>query len=161
VLAQDVQAALPEVVYNILGGRYLGVSYSELVPVLIEAVKELDLRTLRQGQMLGQMQQIQQAQAQSRRPDAGGGNAGAEEAHTEAQTEAHTETETKTEEAQAVKAAYAYANSSSQEPRCKNVGVGRACELRSALLALARRIAELESGNELLRQQLRSLSMTV
>jgi hypothetical protein len=42
VIAQDVQAVLPEAVSVIdKENGYLGVSYTSLVPVLIEAVKEL------------------------------------------------------------------------------------------------------------------------
>jgi hypothetical protein len=36
---------LPEVVQSIKGGKYLGVKYPELIPLLIEAVRELDERT--------------------------------------------------------------------------------------------------------------------
>jgi hypothetical protein len=45
VIAQDVQAVLPEIVQATYGGRYLGVKYPELIPLLIEAVRELDERT--------------------------------------------------------------------------------------------------------------------
>jgi len=42
VIAQDVQSVLPEVVTDIHDGRYLGVRYSELIPLLVNAIKELD-----------------------------------------------------------------------------------------------------------------------
>ena len=42
VIAQEIQKVLPEVVHDIDG--YLRVSYDRLVPVLIEAIKELDAR---------------------------------------------------------------------------------------------------------------------
>jgi hypothetical protein len=45
VLAQDVQQVLPEVVDEIQGGKYLGVDYPALIPLLIEAIRELDART--------------------------------------------------------------------------------------------------------------------
>ena len=45
VSAQAVQAVLPEVVDEGLDG-YLGVSYSKLVPLLIEAIKELEARII-------------------------------------------------------------------------------------------------------------------
>jgi hypothetical protein len=45
VLAQDVQAVLPEIVASAYGGRYLGVKYPELIPLLVEAIRELDART--------------------------------------------------------------------------------------------------------------------
>merc|ERR1712118_306680 len=45
VLAQDVQEVLPETVDEIDGGKYLGVDYPALIPLLIEAVKELNNRT--------------------------------------------------------------------------------------------------------------------
>jgi hypothetical protein len=41
VFAQDVQKVLPEAVAEIFDG-YLGVKYDEIIPVLIESVKELD-----------------------------------------------------------------------------------------------------------------------
>ena len=49
VLAQDVQAVLPEIVgpSGDKQGQYLGVKYLELIPVLVEAVKELDDRRKR------------------------------------------------------------------------------------------------------------------
>lgn len=43
ILAQEVQAVLPEAVYADDDG-YLRVSYDRLVPVLIEAIKELNAR---------------------------------------------------------------------------------------------------------------------
>lgn len=42
VLAQDVQAVLPEAVSSPEDEGYLSVSYSSLIPLLIEAVKALD-----------------------------------------------------------------------------------------------------------------------
>ena len=43
VLAQDVQSVLPEVVEKKgIGGKYLGVDYSSMVPLLIEAIHDLD-----------------------------------------------------------------------------------------------------------------------
>merc|ERR1712188_17275 len=45
VLAQDVQGVLPETVDEIAGGKYLGVDYPALIPLLIEAIKELNTRT--------------------------------------------------------------------------------------------------------------------
>merc|ERR1719453_904299 len=45
VLAQDVQDVLPETVDEIQGGKYLGVDYPALIPLLIEAIKELNTRT--------------------------------------------------------------------------------------------------------------------
>jgi exonuclease VII small subunit len=44
LIAQEVQAAIPEVVDNIYDGRYLGVRYYELIPLIINAIKELDNR---------------------------------------------------------------------------------------------------------------------
>jgi hypothetical protein len=40
LIAQDVQAVLPEAVKNNAQG-YLGLSYTEVVPLLVAAVKEL------------------------------------------------------------------------------------------------------------------------
>ena len=50
LIAQDVQAVLPEVVHEmseVTPGRasYLGVNYAEMVPLLLEAIRELDERT--------------------------------------------------------------------------------------------------------------------
>lgn len=42
LIAQDVQAVFPEVVTNIYDDEYLGVNYAELVPVLVEAIRELN-----------------------------------------------------------------------------------------------------------------------
>ena len=42
LLAQDVQSVLPEAVQPIHGGKFLGVNYADLVPVLVEAIKALD-----------------------------------------------------------------------------------------------------------------------
>jgi hypothetical protein len=45
VLAQEVQAVLPEVVGQLQpGSKHLGVNYPALVPLLIEAIRELDER---------------------------------------------------------------------------------------------------------------------
>jgi len=44
VIAQDVQKVLPEAVSSIHDGRYIGVKYHELIPLLINAVKELNDR---------------------------------------------------------------------------------------------------------------------
>ena len=44
VIAQEVQAVLPEIVDMVYGGEYLGIRYQELIPLLINAVKELDER---------------------------------------------------------------------------------------------------------------------
>ncbi|KAJ1403160.1 hypothetical protein B484DRAFT_405195, partial [Ochromonadaceae sp. CCMP2298] len=144
VLAQDVEAVLPEVVHSILGGRYLGVAYAELVPLLIEAVKELDRRTQEtQAQMQAQQAQMRQSRSQ--------GNAA--EAEVEApETEAQAEEE-RTEEAQA------QAQRGQRPPYGGLDGDGTGTSnsggaLRSALRLLALRIAELEAGNEQLRQQL-------
>jgi hypothetical protein len=46
VLAQDVQEVLPDAVDEIHGGKYLGVDYPALIPLLIEAIKELNERTV-------------------------------------------------------------------------------------------------------------------
>jgi len=42
VIAQEVQSVLPEVVTSLHEGKYLGVDYASLVPLVIEAVRELD-----------------------------------------------------------------------------------------------------------------------
>ena len=42
MIAQDVERVLPEAVLPIYGGRFLGVRYTSLIPLLIEAVKDLD-----------------------------------------------------------------------------------------------------------------------
>jgi len=47
VLAQDVREVLPEIVDEIQGGKYLGVDYPALIPLLIEAIRELDDRTMK------------------------------------------------------------------------------------------------------------------
>lgn len=44
LLAQDLQAVLPEVVMDIHNGRYLGVKYDGVIPLLIEALKEIDAK---------------------------------------------------------------------------------------------------------------------
>ncbi len=41
LIAQDVQHIVPEAVGQVLGGKMLGVDYEALVPLLIEAVREL------------------------------------------------------------------------------------------------------------------------
>jgi len=41
VIAQEIQEVLPEIVEEIHGGKYLGVRYQEIIPVLIEGIKEL------------------------------------------------------------------------------------------------------------------------
>ena len=41
LMAQDVQSVLPEAVHPIHDGAYLGVNYADLVPVLVEAIREL------------------------------------------------------------------------------------------------------------------------
>jgi len=51
VLAQDVQGVLPETVDEIAGGKYLGVDYPALIPLLIEAIKELNTRTSTMSQL--------------------------------------------------------------------------------------------------------------
>ena len=40
----QVQKVLPEAVSDIAGGRYLGVSYGDLVPLLVEAIHELEAK---------------------------------------------------------------------------------------------------------------------
>ncbi len=55
VLANEVQAVLPELVSPIMtdgnnGETYLGVAYEKLVPVLIEAIKELNAKVERLSQ---------------------------------------------------------------------------------------------------------------
>ncbi len=42
LIAQDVQHIVPEAVGQVLGGKMLGVDYEALVPLLIEAVGELE-----------------------------------------------------------------------------------------------------------------------
>lgn len=44
LLAQDVQDIFPEAVDEIHDGKYLGVRYQYLVPVLIEAIREMDAK---------------------------------------------------------------------------------------------------------------------
>jgi hypothetical protein len=44
LIAQEVKNVLPEVVSNDAGNNYMGVNYAEIVPVLINAVKELKNR---------------------------------------------------------------------------------------------------------------------
>merc|ERR1711903_43085 len=41
-IAQEVMAVLPEVVMDIHDGKYMGVDYASMMPLLIEAVRELD-----------------------------------------------------------------------------------------------------------------------
>ena len=50
VIAQDVQKVLPEIVHELSSSstsskKYLGVNYVEMVPLLLEAIRELDIRT--------------------------------------------------------------------------------------------------------------------
>ena len=45
LIAQNVRDILPEVVHNIEGSEYLGVNYVEMIPLLVEAIRELDERT--------------------------------------------------------------------------------------------------------------------
>lgn len=45
LIAQEVQAVLPEVVHEYSESKYLGVNYVEMVPLLLEAIRELDQRT--------------------------------------------------------------------------------------------------------------------
>jgi hypothetical protein len=45
LIAQDVQQIVPELV-SAIDEKYLGVNYMELIPMLIEAIRELDDRTL-------------------------------------------------------------------------------------------------------------------
>lgn len=42
LIAQDVQKLFPELVQQIMDGEYLGVNYAQLIPVMIEAIRELD-----------------------------------------------------------------------------------------------------------------------
>jgi len=42
LIAQDVQSVYPELVYDIMDGDYMGVNYVSMIPVLIEAVRELN-----------------------------------------------------------------------------------------------------------------------
>jgi len=46
VLAQEVEQVLPEVVQYFKGGRYLGVDYPSIIPLLIEAIHELNVDDL-------------------------------------------------------------------------------------------------------------------
>jgi len=46
LLAQDVMNVLPEAVSNIHGGKYLGVKYDGIIPLMIEALKEIDSKRL-------------------------------------------------------------------------------------------------------------------
>jgi len=45
VLAQDVQKVLPEIVHQAHDSNYLSVDYTSLIPLLIEAIRELNLKT--------------------------------------------------------------------------------------------------------------------
>lgn len=45
VLAQDVQNVLPEIVHQAHDSKYLSVEYTALIPLLIEAINELNLKT--------------------------------------------------------------------------------------------------------------------
>ncbi|CAN0423465.1 unnamed protein product [Ectocarpus fasciculatus] len=42
VIAQEVRDVLPEIVRDIEDGQYFGVQYSELIPLVLDAVRELD-----------------------------------------------------------------------------------------------------------------------
>ena len=42
VIAQEVMAVLPEVVMDIHDGKYMGVDYASMMPLLIEALRELN-----------------------------------------------------------------------------------------------------------------------
>lgn len=42
IVAQEVQQVLPEIVHAKHGGKYLGVDYVSLIPLLIEAIHELE-----------------------------------------------------------------------------------------------------------------------
>ncbi|KAJ1393388.1 chaperone of endosialidase-domain-containing protein [Ochromonadaceae sp. CCMP2298] len=42
LIAQEVQEVLPEAVTSLHSGKYLGVDYPSLVPLIVEAVHELD-----------------------------------------------------------------------------------------------------------------------
>lgn len=42
LIAQEVQAVLPEAVSPVEDGKYLGVDYVSMIPVVIEAIRELD-----------------------------------------------------------------------------------------------------------------------
>jgi len=44
LIAQDVQDVFPDLVSTTHGGKYLGVKYTELIPILIEAIRELGER---------------------------------------------------------------------------------------------------------------------
>jgi hypothetical protein len=56
VVAQDVEAVLPEAVTTDESG-YKSVRYDELIPLLIEAVKELESKVKQQSQTIAQQQQ--------------------------------------------------------------------------------------------------------
>ena len=56
VIAQDVEAVLPEAVTTD-GGGYKSVRYNELIPLLIEAIKELETKVKDQSQLVAQQQQ--------------------------------------------------------------------------------------------------------
>ena len=61
VFAQDVQKVLPEAVFEIQNGKFLGVSYENLIPLLVESIRELDetAMTLRQELILKEAEIIQ------------------------------------------------------------------------------------------------------
>jgi hypothetical protein len=44
VIAQEVQEVYPEIVGKVMGGKYYGVRYEELIPMLIETLRELQMR---------------------------------------------------------------------------------------------------------------------
>jgi len=42
LIAQEVQEVIPEAVSPVENGKYLGVDYVSMIPVMIEAIRELD-----------------------------------------------------------------------------------------------------------------------
>jgi hypothetical protein len=63
LIAQEVQEVFPEVVSEIHEGRYLGVDYSSLVPLLVESINELNTRTkileARNEQLIHEIEELQ------------------------------------------------------------------------------------------------------
>jgi hypothetical protein len=53
VIAQEVQAVLPEAV---MGDEYLGVAYGNMVGLLVEAIKELDVKVEGQARQIGRLE---------------------------------------------------------------------------------------------------------